>query len=240
MEEQWLVRFRELLKPVGLDVMAAHPDALAPHLSKPLAALEWGEMDCGKSTAQLRLHVLSPKSGGGSLCRNTAVRVVGALHQAGMVCSCAKMRYDTGYGCFRVEITVKAWVFFQNGGWNPGKSWQILANGQPVAYAEGFEAEQDLQRRILCQIGQRVPTEVTAGNGGGWKIRLTRVIPAGQPIPALPAEPMDLTVSHGGRSWRYARCRWSAERVRLEAQGTTVVQWGYAMEREELDGTAEI
>lgn len=238
MEEQWLRKFREMLNPAGLDVMGAYPDEPAPHPSKPLAALEWGEMDCGK--VQIRLHVLSPKSGGGSLCRNAAARAAGALHQAGMDCACSKMRYDRGYGCFRVEITVKVSVFFQNGEWNPGKSWQIFANGQPVAYAEGFEAEQDLHRRILCQIGQRVPTEVTAGNGGGWKIRLNRVIPAGQVIPVLPAEPVDLTVSHGGRSWRYTGCRWSAERVRLDGQAVTVVQWGYAMEREERNGTAEI
>ncbi len=60
MEEQWLRKFREMLNPVGLDVMGAYPDEPAPHPSKPLAALEWGEMDCGK--VQIRLHVLSPKS----------------------------------------------------------------------------------------------------------------------------------------------------------------------------------
>lgn len=241
MGASWLERFAQLLRPVGLEVIQAYPAHNAPELETPAAVAQWTALSCADGTAQVRLDVLSPGGLGGGACRDAAFAAAAVLHRAGMDCACGKLEYLSGCRCFSMALTVRTPVSLDGNGWALGRGWSADAGGTAVDYAEGFEAKQDRQRRLLGQIGEDGPDMISPGEGGGWQIRLTRSVPAGMEIPELPPEPFTLTVHTSGQSCRYLGCCWSGQRIQRGRFGTKVEQWGFATGREVLNnGQAEI
>ena len=60
----------------------AYPGRRIPALTGPVAAVRLGKIDRSVRTTAVEVVIMSPASGGGILCENTALRAVEVLAQA--------------------------------------------------------------------------------------------------------------------------------------------------------------
>ena len=84
----------EVLKNAGIRADEAYPGGRIPALTRAVAAVRLGRVDRSVRTTAVQVVVMSPASGGGSLCEDTALRALEALQGMGGTCIKEVCRFD--------------------------------------------------------------------------------------------------------------------------------------------------
>lgn len=224
-----LERVRSILTAAGLRAVEAYPGAEEPGIGAPVAAVGLREIDPEEGTAVFSVRVLSPRILGGWCCQIHGTQAAQALRAAGLRCRTGEMEYLGGSDCFCVTVTASMDVIPGDGGWQPGRRWEIRCGEQLQEGVVSFAALRDADRRLLGTHGQSVPVGITPGRGG-WRIELVQRLTAG---PEELPEPFTLTVRSDGREQRYRGCCWNEIRCEYTQGGLLLTRRGFALDREE-------
>ena len=237
---EWLTTLEQALRDAGFQVERGYPAKNAVYLIETVAAVNLTRLDIRQRSATVTVAVIAPRKHGLDHCQKMAEKAALALSGAGGQWQFSGWKFDSGISCFMVEVVGTVNFFPGDEGWIADAGYQVLIGGQVQEYVTDFLARQERDRRLIRPHGQAEPTAVTPGMDG-WTIRLTQLLPSGQPEPVQPEEPFTMKVTRGGQSQVYSGCCWSDYTSQQCAQGTRVIRSGFALRREvSSDGSNEV
>ena len=197
----------------------AYPGRRIPALTGPVAAVRLGKLDRSVRTAAVEVVVMSPASGGGSLCENTALRTVEALQDMGGTCVKDVCKFDEMADVFYIDIEAEFFGTAMENGWSPGPGYSITIGQQPMEYVVSFSAR------------RAVDDEVTALADAGWTFTLEELLPPGTSEPADPAEPFSLAVTRALGDEVFTGCVFTEQSREDTIRGVTQIRKGTATGR---------
>lgn len=220
----------ELLSQGGIPAGEGWPGGSRVEPEGPAAAVGLRALDWGRGAATVFVDILSPRRLGGWCCQLAAADAARLLHGAGFACETGEMTYLEGSDCFRVRISARVSMEFQDEGWTVAGDWEVLCGGVRQEGVSAFRAARDQGRRLLGAMGQGEPVGVTAGTGG-WTIELVQT---DRLETEEAAEPFDLTVRRGRTAERFGGCCWNETVREYGEEGLRLTRRGFALTREVL------
>ena len=224
MGSEWLNLARQTLESAGFAVEEGYPGRRAPVLEGPAVALNLTGVDLGEKTAGITAAVLVPRKMGLALAQEKAEEAARALQPLGGKWRFEGHSFDSHLDGYCVEVRGKLSVAEEPG-------YRVSINGGRLLWVTDFLARQQQDRRFTRPHGASGPGSVTPGMGG-WKIRLTQMVPSGSPEPELERDGFELDVIREGVKTRYIGCCWDEYSSQQTEMGTRVIRTGLALSRE--------
>ena len=197
----------------------AYPGRRIPALTGPVAAVRLGKLDRSVRTTTVEVVVMSPASGGGSLCENTALRAVETLQAMGGTCVKDVCKFDEMADVFYIEIECEFFGTAMENKWSPGPGYSITIGQQPMNHVVSFVA-----RRVTDD-------EVTALANAKWTFTMEELLPPGTSEPADPTEPFALSVERALGDELFTGCRFTDQQREDTIRGVTQIRKGTAEKR---------
>lgn len=209
----------ETLQADDIRADEAYPGSRIPALTGAVAAVRLGKVDRSVRTTTVQIVIMSPASGGGSVCEDTALRAVDAMQDMGATCTKEICKFDEMADVFYIEISA---VFFGTPGeskWSAGPGYSITIGAQAMEYVTGFA------------ISRKTDDEVTSISNALWQFTLEELLPPGTSEPADPAEPFALTISRSNGEELLSGCTWTSVKREDTLKGVGQTRTGTAASR---------
>lgn len=197
----------------------AYPGRRIPALTAPVAAVRLGKLDRSVRTTAVEVVIMSPASGGGSLCENTALRAVETLQGMGGTCVKNVCKFDEMADVFYIEIEVEFFGTATESKWSPGPGYAITIGAQPMNYVVRFTAQ------------RATDNEVTALGDAKWTFTLEELLPPGTSEPADPEEPFALSVVRALGDELFTGCKFTSQHREDTIRGVAQIRKGIADKR---------
>ena len=197
----------------------AYPGRRIPALTGPVAAVRLGKLDRSVRTTTVEVVVMSPATGGGSLCENTALRAVEALQAMGGTCVKDVCKFDEMADVFYIEIKGEFFGTAMENKWSPGPGYAITIGQQPMEHVVSFMAQ------------RATDDEVTALGSAKWTFTMEELLPPGTGEPADPEEPFALSVVRALGDELFTGCRFTSQVREDTIRGVTQIRKGTAENR---------
>lgn len=209
----------DALTSVNIRADEAYPGRRIPALTGPVAAVRLGKLDRSVRTTAVEVVIMSPASGGGSLCENTALRAVEKLQGMGGTCVKNVCKFDEMADVFYIEIEAEFFGTATESKWSPGPGYAISIGAQPMNYVVSFTAQ------------RATDNEVTELGNAKWTFTLEELLPPGTSEPADPAEPFALSVVRALGDELFTGCRFTSQHREDTIRGVTQIRKGIAQTR---------
>ena len=205
----------------GVDIRAdeAYPGGRIPALTGAVAAVRLGKVDRSVRTTAVQVVIMSPASGGGSLCENTALRALEALEDMGGSCVKETCKFDEMADVFYIEIGAEFFGAALEDEWSPGPGYEISIGSQPLDYVTSFRAE------------RKTDDEVTSISTAKWQFTMEELLPPGISEPPDPEEPFALTVDKINGSEVFIGCKLTSVKRENTIRGISQIRTGVAQNR---------
>ena len=197
----------------------AYPGRRIPALTGPVAAVRLGKLDRSVRTTTVEVVVMSPATGGGSLCENTALRAVETLQAMGGTCVKDVCKFDEMADVFYIEIEAEFFGTAMENKWSPGPGYSITIGQQPMNYVVSFVAQ------------RATNDEVTELQNAKWTFTREELLPPGTSEPADPTEPFALSVVRALGDELFTGCRFTSQQREDTIRGVTQIRKGTAENR---------
>lgn len=197
----------------------AYPGRRIPALTGPVAAVRLGKIDRSVRTTAVEVVVMSPSSGGGSLCERTALRAVEALQKMGGTCVKDVCKFDEMADVFYINIEAEFFGTAMENKWSAGPGYSITIGQQPMEQVVSFSAQ------------RAVSADAEALEDAAWTFTMEELLIPGTSEPPDPAEPFTLTVSRSNGDEQYTGCRFISQQRQDTIRGVTQIRKGTAQKR---------
>ena len=197
----------------------AYPGRRIPALTGPVAAVRLGKMDRAVRTTAVEVVIMSPSSGGGSLCESTALRAIQALQDMGGPCTKVVCKFDEMADVFYIGIVAEFFGTALETNWSAGPGYAITIGQQPMEHVVSFSAQ------------RAVSGEVTDLENALWSFTLEELLIPGTSEPPDPAEPFTLQVSRSNGDELFTGCRFTSQQRQDTIRGVTQTRKGTAEKR---------
>ena len=204
------------LSGVSIRADEAYPGRRIPALTGPVAAVQLGKMDRSVRTTAVKVVIMSPSSGGGSLCESTALRAIEALQKMGGTCVKDLCKFDEMADVFYIGIEAEFFGTAMENKWSAGPGYAITIGQQPMEQVVSFSAQ------------RATSDEVTAIADAAWSFTLEELLSPGTSEPPDPAEPFTLKVTRNNGVEEFTGCRWTSHQRQDTIRGVTQVRKGTA------------
>jgi len=208
----------DALKAADIRADEAYPGRRIPALTGPVAAVRLGKIDRAVRTTTVEVVLMSPASGGGSLCESTALRAVEALQDMGGTCTKDVCKFDEMADVFYIEVESEFFGTALVDDWSAGPGYSITIGSQPMPHVVSFSA-------------QRAADEETALSAAKWNLVMEELLIPGYSEPPDPSEPFALKVSRSGGDETFTGCRWTSQQRQDTIRGVTQTRKGTAEKR---------
>lgn len=209
----------DALKASSIRADEAYPGRRIPALTGPVAAVRLGKMDRSVRTTAVEVVIMSPASGGGSLCENTALRAIEALQDMGGTCTKDVCKFDEMADVFFIDIEAEFFGTAMENKWSAGPGYSITIGAQPMPEVVSFSAQ------------RATDDEVTELASAKWTFVLEELLIPGTSEPPDPTEPFVLKVSRSGGDETFAGCRFTSQQRQDTIRGVTQTRKGTAEKR---------
>ena len=209
----------EALAAADIRADEAYPGRRIPALTGPVAAVRLGKLDRSVRTTAVEVVVMSPASGGGMLCENTALRAVEMLQAVGGTCVKDVCKFDEMADVFYINIEAEFFGTAMEGKWSPGPGYAISIGNQPMKYVVSFAAQ------------RATSNEVTELANAQWTFTMEELLPPGTGEPADPQEPFTLSVVRELGDETFTGCRFTSQHREDTIRGVTQIRKGTAEKR---------
>ena len=197
----------------------AYPGRRIPALTGPVAAVRLGKIDRSVRTTAVEVVIMSPSSGGGSLCEKTALRAIEALQKMGGTCVKDVCKFDEMADVFYISIEAEFFGTAMENRWSAGPGYVITIGAQPVEQVVSFSVQRSVSGETE-QIGDAL-----------WNFTLEELLIPGSSEPPDPAEPFMLTVSRSNGDEQFTGCRFTSQQRQDTIRGVTQIRKGTARNR---------
>jgi len=197
----------------------AYPGRRIPALTGPAAAVRLGKLDRSVRTTSVEVVIMSPASGGGSLCENTALRAVEALQAMGGTCVKDVCRFDEMSDVFYINIEAEFFGTAMENKWSPGPGYAITSGEEPLEYVVSFMAQ------------RATDGEATDIADARWIFTMEELLPPGTSEPADPQEPFALSVVRALGDELFTGCKFTSQQREDTIRGVTQIRKGTAENR---------
>lgn len=197
----------------------AYPGRRIPALTGPVAAVRLGKMDRSVRTTAVQIVVMSPASGGGSLCEDTALRAIAAVQDMGGTCVKDVCKFDEMADVFYIDIEAEFFGTALEGTWSAGPGYSITIGQQPMEHVVSFSS-----RRATDE-------EVTSLSGAQWSFTMEELLPPGSTEPSDPEEPFALQVTRSMVDEVFTGCKFTEQYREDTIRGVTQIRKGTAEKR---------
>lgn len=209
----------DALKGVDIRADEAYPGRRIPALTGPVAAVRLGKIDRSVRTTAVEVVIMSPASGGGSLCENTALRAVEAIQDMGGTCVKDVCKFDEMADVFYIDIEGTFFGTALEGKWSAGPGYSITIGSQPMEYVVSFAAQ------------RATDDEVTDIANAKWTFVMEELLPPGTSEPADPSEPFALSVTRALGDELFTGCKFTSQSREDTIRGVTQIRKGTAEKR---------
>lgn len=197
----------------------AYPGRRIPALTGPVAAVRLGKLDRSVRTTTVETVIMSPASGGGSLCENTALRAVEALQDMGGTCVKDVCKFDEMADVFYIDIKAEFFGTAMEGKWSAGPGYSITLNQQPMPHIVSFSAQRATDKDV---------TDLAAAK---WTFTIEELLPPGTGEPADPEEAFTLSVVRALGNELFTGCTFTSQSREDTIRGVTQIRKGTAEKR---------
>lgn len=197
----------------------AYPGRRIPALTGPVAAVRLGKLDRSVRTTAVEVVIMSPASGGGSLCENTALRAVEAIQDMGGTCIKDVCKFDEMADVFYIDIEAEFFGTAMEDKWSAGPGYSITVGAQPMEHVVSFSAQ------------RATDEEVTDIASAKWTFVMEELLPPGTSEPSDPAEPFNLSVTRALGDEMFTGCRFTSQSREDTIRGVTQIRKGTAEKR---------
>lgn len=197
----------------------AYPGRRIPALTGPVAAVRLGKLDRSVRTTTVEVVVMSPATGGGSLCENTALRAVEVLQGMGGTCVKDVCKFDEMADVFYIEIKAEFFGTAMENKWSPGPGYSITIGQQPMEHVVSFVVQ------------RATNSEVTELGNAKWTFTMEELLPPGTSEPADPEEPFALSVVRALGDELFTGCKFTSQTREDTIRGVTQIRKGTAEQR---------
>ena len=221
MGDEWLKSVEACLKEGGFPTEAGYPARKAAALTRTVAAVNLVAAD-GSGIREVLVTVLTPRKLGLAECQRRAAEAVALLSGDGNRWEFDRWRYEDGIGCWAVDIRGTA---------VHGVQVEVSVGDEAQPWVTEVTARQLPERRWIYSHAQGEPCGVIPGKKG-WILKLTQLLPVGQPLPEEGEEPFGITVTRGGIRQVFRDCWWQSYTSTEKAEGTRIVRSAFCISRE--------
>lgn len=207
------------LSGVSIRADEAYPGRRIPALTGPVAAVRLGKIDRSVRTTAVEVVIMSPSSGGGSLCEKTALRAIEALQKMGGTCVKDVCKFDEMADVFYISVEAEFFGTAMENRWSAGPGYSITIGAQPMEQVVSFSVQRS------------VSGDVTAIDDAIWTFTLEELLIPGSSEPPDPAEPFTLTVSRSNGDEQFTGCRFTSQQRQDTIRGITQIRKGTAQNR---------
>ena len=197
----------------------AYPGRRIPALTGPVAAVRLGKLDRSVRTTTVEVVVMSPATGGGSICESTALQAVEALQAMGGTCVKDVCKFDEMADVFYIEIEAEFFGTAMENKWSPGPGYSITIGQQPLNHVVSFVARRETDN------------EVTELGSAQWTFTVEELLPPGTSEPADPTEPFALSVVRALGDELFTGCKFTSQTREDTIRGVTQIRKGTAEKR---------
>ena len=197
----------------------AYPGGRIPALTGAVAAVRLGKMDRSVRTTAVQVVIMSPASGGGSLCESTALQAVEVLQDMGGTCTKDVCKFDEMADVFYIEIEAEFFGTAEVDDWSGGPGFAVTIGAQAMEHVVSF----GLQRKT--------DDEVTSITDAKWQFTLEELLPPGTSEPPDPSEPFVLTVTRSNLDEVLTGCTLISVKREDTLRGVSQVRVGQATSR---------
>ena len=197
----------------------AYPGRRIPALTGPVAAVRLGKLDRSVRTTTVEVVVMSPATGGGSICESTALQAVEALQAMGGTCVKDVCKFDEMADVFYIEIEAEFFGTAMENKWSPGPGYSITLGAQPLNHVVSFVARRETDN------------EVTELGNAQWIFTMEELLPPGTSEPADPTEPFALSVVRALGDELFTGCKFTSQTREDTIRGVTQIRKGTAEKR---------
>ena len=209
----------DALKGAEIRADEAYPGRRIPALTGPVAAVRLGKLDRSVRTTAVEVVVMSPATGGGSLCEATALRAVEALQAMGGTCVKDVCKFDEMADVFYIGIEAEFFGTAMENKWSPGPGYSITIGQQPLNHVVSFVAQ------------RATDDEVTELGSAKWTFTMEELLPPGTSEPADPEEPFALSVVRALGDELFTGCQFTSQVREDTIRGVTQIRRGTAEKR---------
>ena len=207
------------LSGVSIRADEAYPGRRIPALTGPVAAVRLGKIDRSVRTTAVEVVIMSPSSGGGSLCEKTALRAIEALQKMGGTCVKDVCKFDEMADVFYISVEAEFFGTAMENRWSAGPGYSITIGAQPMEQVVSFSVQRSVSGDAEG-IGNAV-----------WNFTLEELLIPGSSEPPDPAEPFMLTVSRSNGDEQFTGCRFTSQQRQDTIRGITQIRKGTAQNR---------
>ena len=209
----------EGLRAASIRADEAYPGRRIPALTGAVAAVRLGKVDRSVRTTAVQVVIMSPASGGGSLCETTALRALEALEGMGGSCIKETCKFDEMADVFYIEIEAEFFGAAQENKWSPGPGYAILIGSQPMNHVTSF------------MVQRKTDDEVTSIAAAPWQFTMEELLPPGSSEPPDPEEPFALTVDKISGKEVFLNCTLTSVKRENTIRGISQIRTGVAKSR---------
>lgn len=209
----------DALTNAGIRSDEAYPGRRIPALTGPVAAVRLGRIDRSVRTTSVEVMIMSPASGGGSLCENTALRAIEVLQKTGGTCVKDVCKFDEMADVFYIRIEAEFFGTAMENRWSPGPGYAVTIGQQPMPYVVSFSAQ------------RATDDKVTELDKAVWTFVMEELLPPGTGEPVDPTEPFALTVSRSLGEELFTGCKFTSQIREDTIRGITQTRKGTAQKR---------
>ena len=203
------------LQNAGIRSDEAYPGRRIPALTSPVAAVRLGKVDRAVRTTAVQVVIMSPSSGGGSLCETTALRALEVLEEMGGSCVKDVCKFDEMADVFYIDLTAEFFGTALEDDWSAGPGYAVTIGEQPLAYVTSFSA-----------------TRKTNEEGAFyWDFSVEELLPPGTSEPSDPSEPFVLTVTRRNGDEMFTGCTLDTVKRQDTIRGISQIRSGTATSR---------
>lgn len=207
------------LSGVSIRADEAYPGRRIPALTGPVAAVRLGKIDRSVRTTAVEVVIMSPSSGGGSLCEKTALRAIEALQKMGGTCVKDVCKFDEMADVFYISVEAEFFGTAMENRWSAGPGYAITIGAQPMEQVVSFSVQRSVSGETE-QIGDAL-----------WNFTLEELLIPGSSEPPDPAEPFTLTVSRSNGDEQFTGCHFTSQQRQDTIRGVTQIRKGTAQNR---------
>ena len=206
---------------IGASIRAdeAYPGRRIPALTGPVAAVRLGKIDRAVRTTTVEVVVMSPASGGGMLCENTALRTVEVLQGMGGTCVKNVCKFDEMADVFYINIEAEFFGTAMVDKWSAGPGYSVTIGQQPMPHVVSFSSQ------------RATDNETPQIANAKWTFVLEELLPPGASEPPDPAEGFNLTVSRALGDEVFTGCKFTGQTREDTIRGVTQIRKGIAEKR---------
>ena len=209
----------DALKDADIRADEAYPGRRIPALTGPVAAVRLGKIDRRIRTTTVEVVIMSPASGGGSLCETTALRAVEVLQDMDSTCIKDVCKFDEMADVFYIGIEAEFFGTALENKWSAGPGYAITIGQQPMEHVVSFAAHRETDGEVASLAAAK------------WTFTLEELLPPGSPEPADPGEPFVLSVTRALGDEMFTGCTFTSHTREDTIRGVTQIRKGIAERR---------